>query len=1482
LKGGNLRSIYLNGLPGRLVARLDVKQLDQICEGLACDFLTTLLSSPSFEFRISYDQIDLNQLPQEIQKKLSILSKRLNAIAIDNEDFFKEHGTKTLGFGYPLLIRRSTKDPTKVIKAPLFTWPLELVKSKNKVNEWTLLRNKGIKENGKIVEADVHPILMNHVLTSFIKTEDDVVLPGLASEILEDSLLDKDELLAACCQILASLNSGSKDEHAAALKENFSMPIKAMPDSTQIDSIANQKAYIHFAGVFGLFRSQNESIMTDISKLLERFDEFQFDGLVVNKHSNSPFSAVDTDPSQQAIIGALTTEANQVIQGPPGTGKSQSLTALITNALANNLKCLVVCEKKTALDVIKQNLERKSNKISALVGVIDHVNDDREAIVDSVRERQDKLFSVLSHQQAEKKYENASKTITDVATTINGQHRALAQSLYRGETWTNLVGRFLALKRSFGQVPLRNALDKRAFQFQKEENELYELKTILDRADGLFYLSKSYHAAFDQLDPSLFNGTGVSEAKLRLMDSLSALQEELPGIEENAQRTMASANEWVQKEFGQFPRVVQAEVRPYLASLQGQIVEKSPMPPTLALEDFIEESVKKLQAHQTCAEQFVMSYSNQLEQHYKAYDQSLSDSIEGYLRFVDENENEYGSSFFKNGHGERFKTQMLGLVSGKHRRLKANRIAVRTRIDSIRSIQQTKAYLEHTCNDQEESIELQRYSDNIRALREKVYSWRKEYPATIQSYLEEINEKNIHPDLPEVRPQLKIILNDLDDILKLVARRCDLDGVGSATTVQAAYIVIQEGCEQLSGQLRALDIFRQQLEAQLQDNWKIVANLSSVIEANNGQTVVPGLFATPIHLSDIVKACEEARTRLQAMNDQLEGFRAYHEWKTFFQALPTDRQNLVSIISSHQDERWSQAFECWYIFTLLVLFEPSNLPKNDIELEQFRKQKEIFNEAQINGIVTNWTDRQRNAVFALKEKGYTINGLFNKKGSKGMRRHSLRTIVGQEFELFTCFFPVLLVNPSVCSSILPLEEGLFDVVIFDEASQLRLEETFAALLRGRSKIVSGDKHQMAPSSYFKSEGALLDPVEEDEEGDQDPDEDERLLSIAHRNLADSESLLAYAEDKGFKQQYLDIHYRSQHPYLIDFSNHAFYGKRLIPIPANSDYKPIEYVQVKGTFDSKNHINRAEVSEVIRILENVIAPFADGSYPTVGVATFNLYQRNAILDEISKRRQESSEFEMKMTQFGPSFFVKNLENIQGDERDIIILSTTFGERENGTFTQQFGPIIQGKGHRMLNVIITRAKYKIYVCSSFPLSHIGQYTDLLRRFRNRGRAVLFAYLMYAKAVSDGNEELREAILTELSQHCSEKHYEVTDPGAGSESPFEEEVYTVLTQHIGNERVIQQHKVGGFRIDMVVRSKFTGKPLIAIECDGAKYHSSPEAYAWDLFRQDQLEKYGFVFHRVWSTKWWDGVEKETEALLNFIYKHDANEEARCVRSV
>lgn len=281
LKGGNARSIHLNALPGRLATRFDLKQFDIIEEGLAHSFLDILLSKSNFEFKVSFDKIDLNETNAETQKKLGIIAKRLNSIIIENEDYHKEHGIKTLGFGYPVLIKRSSKDPAKIIKAPLFIWQLEAVKSKTKVNEWSFLRNKLIQSNGKIADADIHSVSINEVLLSFIKGEDNISLPHLTSEALEDSILDRKELVDACVEVLQSLNANNKTEVLTTLNKNFETPVNILPEAAQIDSIANNKAYIHFGGVFGLFRAQKESIITDITRLLERFDEFEFDELKV-------------------------------------------------------------------------------------------------------------------------------------------------------------------------------------------------------------------------------------------------------------------------------------------------------------------------------------------------------------------------------------------------------------------------------------------------------------------------------------------------------------------------------------------------------------------------------------------------------------------------------------------------------------------------------------------------------------------------------------------------------------------------------------------------------------------------------------------------------------------------------------------------------------------------------------------------------------------------------------------------------------------------------------------------------------------------------------------------------------------------------------------------------------------------------------------------------------------------------------------------
>lgn len=1467
LKGGNARSIHLNALPGRLATRLDLKQLDLVENGLPFRFLEAIFTKSSFEFKVSFDSVDLNKVTPETQKRLGVISKRLNSMIIENEDYFKEHGTKTLGFGYPILIRRSAKDPNKIIKAPLFIWQLDAIKSRNKVNEWIFFRNKVQRADGALIEADNHPIALNEVLLSFIKGEDDITLPGLTTEALEDGIIDTRELLDACAAVLNALDPGSVEEQRAVLQKNFRTPVTLLPEAAEIDQIANNRAYIHFGGIFGLFRAQKESIITDITRLMDRFDEFQFENLQVGELTDTPFSAVTTDPAQQAIMNTLGSQANQIIQGPPGTGKSQSLTALVTNALANGLKCLVVCEKKTALDVIKSNIERTNEQMGNLVAVIDDVNADREAIVDSVRERQNVLPNYQHAERVKAQYHAASEKLSDITASINQQHGALAQSIYAGMTWTHLVGRYLQLKARFTEVPFKSVLNAAHFKFRENEQEMRHVLNYLSRSNDLHTEAAPYLTAFSALSDELFPNRTTGEARIALENFLTHAANHLPPLVEKANQAHSEGQQWQHELWSHLPKAIQSELADYFASTLGHELTSKHLPEQLGLEINLAGVARELQRLLMEAQSMRQNYADGLGAHYKAYHTRLSDEINAYLGYVDEQVTAFGPKFLKNTAGARFQTNLLALFFNKHRRIKQGRLEVRGRVQGIKIAQSAQLYVAHNYNDSQEVDRLDAYVDNIRTLQQKTEQWHRTVPATIDSFLTTISEHQVHADFDAVRQQSRQIFDTYQQITREVSDQ-QLLTAHQFNELNELIKQIPAVLSQIESHQTAFITFRQFYQNRCEQLSNIASDLSSIVSYGDGQ-VYRQEKEPASSLKKVLDQCDILARQVQDMQATMTGFRTYHAWRSYYTNLNPLAQQLLDMIAAQTTEHWADRFECWYLFWLLSMHEPPNLPKNDLELQQYQRIKVDFDRAQLENVVAKWTERQVGSVRIFKAKGQMINSLFNKKGAKGMRRNSIRTIIRSEFELFTDFFPVVLLNPSVCSSIIPLEEGIFDLVIFDEASQLRLEDTYAALIRGKGKIVSGDKHQMAPSSYFEGSGSLLDPLDEELEEDEVVEES-YSQSKSDLQLADSESLLAYAVDRNFKENYLKVHYRSRHPYLIDFSNHAFYGKRLIPIPAVSDYKPIEFIQVDGIYD--NQTNLAEAQQVIRLLQEKVVKDTNGQLPSVGIATFNINQRNLILEQIAEARRQSPAFDSLMSNLGDSFFVKNLENIQGDERDIIILSTTFGRKTNGTFSQTFGPIIQSKGHRMLNVIITRAKDKVYVCNSFPAEYVGQYAQLVQEKGNRGRAILYAYLTYARAVSEANDDLRQSVLQLLDQHCTDPFYDQQEPGLGSDSVFEDEVYSRLVHHIGSNRIQQQYKVGGFRIDMVIEPQQPGAPRIALECDGAKYHSSAEAYAWDVFRQQQLEKYGFVFYRIWSTNWWDAPDRELEKLLVFIKEQKA----------
>jgi very-short-patch-repair endonuclease len=587
------------------------------------------------------------------------------------------------------------------------------------------------------------------------------------------------------------------------------------------------------------------------------------------------------------------------------------------------------------------------------------------------------------------------------------------------------------------------------------------------------------------------------------------------------------------------------------------------------------------------------------------------------------------------------------------------------------------------------------------------------------------------------------------------------------------------------------------------------------------------------------------------------------QWFQFYNSMSPDVQVVLNELKAKKD--WKKAFLIHYLNSLLEKAANHDLPIHDRDHTTLFDVLSNLEQEQLKYIREFWFAKQIEITrtFEKRNTNLSVGNLYNKRSSKRFRRLSLRQIVQYDTDLFTTFFPIIFTSPDVASNLFKGKNGYFDIVMFDEASQLRLEDNLPAILKGRQVIIAGDEHQMPPSSYFSK---VFDGTVEDED---DLDEEDEIIVDRENMLLSCESLLDFGSELNFEKRHLDFHYRSKHPYLIDFSNYAFYNQRLKPLPHTFDYTPIKYIQVDGTFSE--HINDAEAEMALSIIEKNINRLPSGEYPTVGIATFNIAQRNHIKSKILERKKFSKfeKFNLKIQELEKKgMFVKNLENIQGDERDVIILSTTYGPGKDGKFAQRFGPINHSKGYKLLNVIITRAKYKVYVCSSVLETAFMNYRDLLlAEGANNKRAVFYAYLAYSKAVSEGNNESRIGILTALSENSTKSHSFSIGNLEGVDPPFEEEVYLRLANEVDESKLTPQMKVSEFRIDIVYDPKISGVPKIAIECDGAKYHSSREAYLHDKHRQKILESHGFIFHRIWSTKWWRNPQKETTRLIEFI---------------
>ncbi len=548
-----------------------------------------------------------------------------------------------------------------------------------------------------------------------------------------------------------------------------------------------------------------------------------------------------------------------------------------------------------------------------------------------------------------------------------------------------------------------------------------------------------------------------------------------------------------------------------------------------------------------------------------------------------------------------------------------------------------------------------------------------------------------------------------------------------------------------------------------------------------------------------------------------------------------DRDNLADLVrAAWYESLWEK---CTKENSRLNRFSAQNANN---QIESFRESDETM----LNHNKTRVLKEHYNRLPRADDPGMSI---LEQQFYRRNRYRHIRKLMCDAGHTIQKIKPVFMMSPFSVSSYLPRGLGSmkFDVIIFDEASQVRPVDAFGALMRGKQVIAVGDEKQLPPTTFF-----------ERMQNNEDADDEEDLNAVD-----DIESILALLQSKGAFSTMLRWHYRSRHDSLIRYSNHGFYGNRLIVFPVaeqTTENIGLQFVHL-GRDESIYEGQGKNTSEAKYVAERVKQHIfnqqhiPDSHKQTLGVVAFSLSQSREINDQIEILRLKEPEFG-ELYNNPPRdeepYFVKNLENVQGDERDVIFISVGYGYNAQRNIGMNLGPLNRQGGERRLNVLITRARSKCVVFSNMTADNMN-----IERINAEGVRHLKGYLNFAEnQILDGPRPT----------------------GREPDSQFEIDVAESIREEIGWEVDCQ---VGSkeYYIDLAVKDRERdGRYILAVECDGASYHSSRCARDRDLLRQAKLEDDGWKFHRIWSQSWFYERETEIQKLKQAIEEAQSNANA------
>lgn len=1043
-----------------------------------------------------------------------------------------------------------------------------------------------------------------------------------------------------------------------------------------------------------------------------------------NVDTDEAYLPITVDSSQLRAINMAAADLSFVLHGPPGTGKSQTITAMVANALTKGKTVLFVAEKMAALEVVQKRLtalgiqdfcmELHSNKAT------------KKSVLDQLKRGLE-----IGVQGMETDYD---KKIQDIR-KMRAELDAYAKALH--------------VKRPFGKS-LRQLMD--VYEMVPELNK----NVCFDHAYACTLTERDLDHQAYSLERLVAAGKGVGHPHHHPLMAIHKTEysQHLKFDLESIIRAYTNAL----KEF-------QAEVTGFAVMMEAKIPET-------------EDEYRN-----------ICNYARSFME---------AEEIPAFLRQADNVDHEFMSpeTYLKKQHD--FSVRQEDFLS------KWNKNFLRMDMNSYREKydQANKKFFGRGKALALLAAELQAYASfTIETDRIPVYL------TDIDFYQQEVQELTV------VETELSY---EWKQILKVYVTEENLQAYKNRVKRQLQMI------SQFSDQIRKFEAAGI-LKSCIQKAKTLIVDLDIVMQT---ESKVKGLLALTFDHSE--GNCLENRMKLCSCI--LENASSIKDWTVYQQFAADCRQKgLGPICDAYEaglphDEVMTVYLRSIYRAIILSVIENEPVLNGftgigfNEKIAQFKKLDEEFMNLTKDEMfykLTHQLPTSHDCVETSKE----LNILRRAISSNG-RGQSIRTLFEQIPHVLKRLCPCMLMSPISAAQYLKAENNLFDIVIFDEASQIPTCKAVGVLARGKNAVIVGDPNQMPPTSFFAG-----NTVDED-----------------NLDIEDLDSILDDCLALGMPSAYLHWHYRSRHESLIAFSNQEFYENSMLTFPSVNDReRRVRLIKVDGFFDrGKSRVNDGEAKSIVAEIRRRYED-PERNVQSVGVVTFNISQQTLIEDLLQEEYQKDAAFDKWANTGEEALFVKNLENVQGDERDVILFSIAFGPDAEGKLSLNFGPLNKDGGWKRLNVAVSRARFEMVVFTTMTADMIN-----LKRTKSKGVEALRDFLKFAQKGRVQGEYIEDRV--QKKQGIMENICKAIADGGYK-----------YQKAVGHSK---------FKVDIAVVNPYNpDEYLLGIMLDGEAYRQSSNTKDREVSQISVLNGLGWELHRIWTMDWWDNRDKELSKLMKIL---------------